>query len=342
MKQAKSPLRVDFTGGFLDLPPVYHLIKNCLTFNGSIPVFTGVKINFKPSLKKNIAVKIHFLNQAFSYTEGSVSSLLKTKNQNLCLLKKHLEYWTHKHKPLTAIFNKGCEISLYSESPLGGGLGASSALNVCLAKVFSKLSQKAMSKKQTLLLAQSLETAVLHAPAGVQDYIPALHPKQIGVLYKIFYVPGEAAPRWEAKKIPPRFLKDHTLLVHTGISHNSGQSNWEILKKLIHKDMQTLTAVQKLRDLAMRFNRLIWEGNNWHAAAQMLNTEQRLKTNFFPYWNNPAVYRIEQALRDQGAKAVKLCGAGGGGTAVVLTKSKLKKQKLKYFCLKHKLKIIWS
>ena len=284
----------------------------------------------------------------------SWKELLKDPHPALSLLKKHIEYWgdfsphSLKFEPLG--LSKKVELSkpaepsnaeewtmvLKSESPVGGGLGASSSLCVSLAKVFCSVTGARLTNKELLFLCRDLETALLHAPAGVQDYVPALE-SEPNYMYIIEHSP--LGPKWKRKKAPLDFFKDHLLLVGTGKSHHSGQNNWENLKKVMEKDQAFLKGLNHLKHNALKTVQLC-ETENWPDLFSYLNREQSLREELFPNWVNPHVRSVISLIRQKEARAVKLCGAGGGGSLLVLAKDKKNKQNIKQTCAKHDLPII--
>ncbi len=286
----------------------------------------------------------------------SWKELLKDPHPALSLLKKHIEYWgdfsphSLKSEPLSpfnrAELSKPAEPSnaeewtmvLKSESPVGGGLGASSSLCVSLAKVFCSVTGARLTNKELLFLCRDLETALLHAPAGTQDYIPALE-SEPNFMYIIEHSP--LGPKWRRKKAPLDFFKDHLLLVGTGKSHHSGQNNWENLKKVMEKDQAFLKGLNHLKHNALKTVQLCGT-ENWPDLFSCLNREQNLREELFSNWITPHVRSVISLIRQKEARAVKLCGAGGGGSLMVLAKDKKNKQNIKQTCAKHDLPIILS
>ncbi len=343
----KSPTRMDIAGGFLDIWPVHTLIENCMTVNYSLPIFTSAKwelIKKQPShpprLKNSkILIEVSFPTKKNTYTFSHIEDLLATKDQNLSLLQVHLQYWLkerksliHKMAPIT------WSLSLSSQSPKGAGLGASSSLCMSLLKLFSQILHKPFNNDyEQLWVCRDLETTLLHAPAGTQDYISAFR-SEPHLLYMISYLKGHVY--WQIKKIPPIFLQDHILLVDTGISHHSGHNNWKILKKIIEKDSKLLDGLKKLRDHALHTVK-VCEQEDWSKWENILKTEWELRKQLFTGWTNQAVLALYDSLIESGARAVKLCGAGGGGAAIVFAKNKKQKESLKQACIKKQIPIIW-
>ena len=234
--------------------------------------------------------------------------------------------------------NNISSISLKSESPVGAGLGGSSSLCISLAKVFCSLFQQELTKNELLFLCRDLEASLLHAPAGIQDYIPAME-LDPDFLYIIELTP--LGPKWKRRKAPLDFFKNHLLLVDTGKSHHSGNNNWKILKKIIEKDQETLNGVYQLRDNALKMME-ICEKEDWPGLSVCLNQEQELREKYFSNWLNPSVSSLIGLIKKEGVEAVKLCGAGGGGCLIVLAKNKAEKRKLEQMCRENKIPIIMN
>ncbi|MDE0118959.1 MAG: hypothetical protein OXM55_02995 [Bdellovibrionales bacterium] len=337
----KSSTRVDLAGGLLDIWPVYALVPDCFVLNFSIPVFTSVKLRYSSELQLSCEggppIDISVFSPSGSYKNSftRLNDLLKDSSDELSLLKKHLEYWKG-YFPREQIFLKS--IYLRSESPIGGGLGASSSLCVGLAKVLSSVFKQELRKKELLMLCRDLETSLLHAPAGIQDYIPAIE-EDPGFLYTIECM--SSGPKWNRKKIPSDFFADHFLLVDTGKSHHSGNNNWEILKKIIEKDQDILNGIYQLRDNALKTVE-ICDQENWSDLFVYVNKEQELRGRYFSNWLNPSVSSLIGLMRSHGAKAAKLCGAGGGGCLLVLAENQKHKQELEQVCEKNKISIVMN
>ena len=338
----KSPMRVDLAGGFLDIWPVHALIQDCFVVNFSIPLFTSSSIEIyskdyadSKSPAKEINIEISSLSGIYKKSFVDWKSLLESPASELHLLQKHLEYWgTQQEQNLNNI-----SICLKSESPIGAGLGGSSSLCVNLAKCFSSIFKKQMTKHQLLMLCRDIETSLLHAPAGIQDYIPALETEP-NFIYIIECTPF--GPQWKRKKVPISFFMDHLLLVDTGKSHHSGSNNWEILKKVIEKkDKSLLHGLNQLRDNALNIVD-IYEEENWEDLFTYMNKEHDIRGECFPNWLNPFVSSIINLIKDSGAESVKLCGAGGGGCLLVLSRSRKIKENIKQVCQKNKIPIIMN
>ncbi len=340
----KSPMRMDLAGGLLDVWPVYALVKDCFVINCSIPVFTSVELQknnqpvrsiyINPKKQKKINIEISSPSGSYKKSFSDFEDLLKASDEELNLLKKNLEYWIGCFKEK----REGWDIFLRSESPVGAGLGASSSLFVSLTKAFSSVLRQHLSQDELLSLCRDLETALLHSPAGIQDYIPAMG-SQPDFLYMIECTPF--GPKWKKRKAPLTFFKDHLLLIDTGGRHHSGNNNWKILKKIIEKDQNILSGLNQLKDNALKMME-ICEEENWSDLCVCLQREQELRARFFSNWLTSPVLSLINMLAGEGAEGMKLCGAGGGGCLIVLAKNKKKKKNIERICEKNNISVVMN
>lgn len=325
--------------------------------------------------KKNVGAQINIeISSPFGLYRKSFfgwNKLLEESQPELHLLKKHIEYWSNscfkykafqqgagdhqssglnhkweKEQTQVASFNSKSDnseneewnISLKSDSPVGGGLGASSSLCVSLVQAFSSLFHCQFTQVELLSLCRDLETSLLHAPAGIQDYIPSMDPVP-DFMYIIECSPF--GPKWKKIETHLEFFKEHLLLVDTGKSHHSGDNNWENLKRVMEKDQIILRGLSQLRDNALKTAELCEKGN-WSDLFSCLNREQNLREKLFSNWINAHVNSVINLVQEEGAPAVKLCGAGGGGCLMVLAKSKKNKKHIKHICEKNHIPVVMS
>ena len=406
------PARVDLAGGLLDIWPLHTFLQDCFTINFSIPVFTSVELSCREGDKESKKINVRVSSPSNLYEKSFLNgeSLLRDPAKELDLLKVHLEYWfgdkpfevlAHNKKDKTAKKDKNIKKTLRDEhfifksakgdrewdlvlesgSPVGGGLGASSALCMGLAQVFSSLCGCDLSLKELLFLCRDLEAGLLRAPAGIQDYIPAIEggsvergknknkskstgtgtgkstgkskskSKSTGTgtgkskgknknkhfIYFIEHSP--LGPKWIKRPVPEEFFADHALLLDTGKSHHSGNSNVRIVQKALQQDSYILEGLRLLRDNALNMMK-VCEAEDWPGLFAYVNQEQELRTRFFPGWLPLEKKGVIDLVKEAGAGAVKLCGAGGGGALFVLAKTKQAKQNIQKVCKRHSIPVI--
>ena len=57
---------------------------------------------------------------------------------------------------------------------------------------------------------------------------------------------------------------------------------------------------------------------DWKSVARLLREEWKLRKTNAPRISTPLIEKLIKAAKDSGARAAKVCGAGGGGCVVFL------------------------
>ncbi len=290
-----SPTRIDLAGGTLDLWPLYTLLDGAVTVNFAIDIFTTVTLERLDGPQIIIDLK----NVKFHKTFKNIDELFKNKSEEVAFIKPHLKYW----RP-----NYGIKISVHSESPVGGGLGGSSSVTAGLCKAFAILNNQSPTDYEFVELAHNIEAQILHKLTGTQDYVPAIR----GGLNYIRYNMNNL--KFETEKFPHGILEDHGFLVYTGQPHNSGLNNWDVLKKSIAADKNTMLCLQKLQSVAYDME-ATFRTKKWSELKTLFDLEYKWRVKLSKGFSSPKIEKIKKIVSKNGA--VKICGAGGGGCVFV-------------------------
>ena len=294
----KSPTRVDLAGGTLDLWPLYSFLGKAQTINVAIDVYSEAKLI--PRMDQQIVIHSWDLNYKKVFSD--LSDLLNSKDQELSF-----------YKPILIFFNPivGFELQTKSQSPVGGGLGGSSSLMISVLKAFHKLLNLPMCDSHEMVyLAHNLEAQMLMTPTGTQDYYPAYS----GGFNLLTYTPQGIEQKVISVGRSP--LKDNFLLVYTGRSHHSGINNFEVLKAAVNKDKVTLSALHALNEVAIE-TRACCEAGTWDEIPRLFNLEFKYRVQLTSAFSSPEILKLKEISLSNGAKAIKICGAGGGGCVLI-------------------------
>jgi D-glycero-alpha-D-manno-heptose-7-phosphate kinase len=296
----KSPTRVDLAGGTLDLWPLYLLVGGASTVNVAIDIYTHAVIE---SLDNgHVILESKDLNLVKEYKD--LEEALNDTDPRMILLQTQLRYW----KP-----RQGFKLTTQSDSPVGGGLGGSSSLTISIMKAFAQFcGRKFNSAHELVHVAHNIEAEILNTPTGTQDYYPAVSG---GLNILKFNYDGIQQETLEVENSP---LAQHFLLVYTGKAHHSGLNNFEVMKGAVSKDPRTVQALKDIRSIAVRTEKAVRE-QAWSALPQLFREEFEARVRLAPAFSCPEIEKLNELSLQNGAEAVKICGAGGGGCVLVWT-----------------------
>lgn len=300
---AQSATRVDLAGGTLDLWPLSVLVKEAATLNSSIDCYT--KASFSINKKMTVQVKSPDFSEEFEF--DSVKSFLAKADNKLSLLQAAFSSLDHPEKALG-------EWKLVSESPAGSGLGGSSSLLISILKVMEMIEEKASSEERLVEKARNIETKVLKTPAGIQDYFS---PVKKGLNFISYESTGF---KRELMSEAFDFLNPQITIVDSQIKHHSGMNNWDILKKFIDGDEKVMGALTEIAQITHDLKSAL-NSKNIDQVVTCFDRELEARKNVSEsYINSDLKSFLNKLKKHSSVKALKVCGAGGGGCVLLLHK----------------------
>ena len=293
--RSSAPTRLDLAGGTLDIWPLYLLHEGARTLN------VAITLRAECVLSEHAAGGLH----ATSRDTGAV------------LRASHWSALTGDEEPRLAarllrhFRAENLSVVTGSQSPVGAGLAGSSALNIALCAALAAWQRKSYAPEALIDLALNLEAQVIRAPTGAQDYRPAVY----GGLACLEL--GPEGVRRRALPIDAGELDERIVVVYTGDSRNSGVNNWEVMRRHLDGDRQVVDALGRIRDVAVAMEDAL-ERRDWPKVGRQLADEWRIRKGLAPNVSTPAIDALVDEGLAAGARAAKVCGAGGGGCVLFL------------------------
>jgi D-glycero-alpha-D-manno-heptose-7-phosphate kinase len=204
---------------------------------------------------------------------------------------------------------KGVALRTRSDSPVGAGIAGSSALNIAVCGALNHWCGANLDAEGLLRVAMNVEAQAIDVPTGVQDYRPALYGGVSAVELRV-----DGIHRRELA-LDPRELERRLVLVFTHASRNSGINNWEITKRHIDGDPTIFRRFEEIRDIATAMRESL-ERSDWHEVGRQIAAEWEARKALAPGVTTAAIDDLIGRARKAGARAGKVCGAGGGGCLV--------------------------
>lgn len=293
-----APMRVDFAGGTLDLPPIFLFHHPAPTVNASINVKASVKIT--PSDKMTIVSKDQNVSASWNSWEE-----VEWENQPMLELAGRL-IKVFQPDPIT--------IEITSEAPAGSGLGGSSVIGIAITAALAKYVGKELNQRELVEITKSIETQTIKVPTGYQDYWGAVYG---GVNAYQIELDGNLTINKLGSAEFRKQLDDHMMLVYVGKPHFSGVNNWQLFKNHIDNEGGTVEFFEDLKQNAVAMQQA-FEAEDMNAIAENMNKDWQVRKAMLPTMTTPEIETLTEKAMANGAMALRVCGAGAGGCALLL------------------------
>ena len=287
-----APTRVDLAGGTIDLWPLYLFHPGAQTINAALSLRAHCQI--APRADGRVVIVSEDTRERI---EAAGPGDLDV--DRLPLIARLVRYFGA----------RGVEVTTRSESPVGAGLGGSSAMCVAATSALAAWTEAALAGEALLTLAMNIETQVLGVPAGVQDYRPAYYGGVLAIELGLTGTPTTPL------RVDPDELARRLVVAYTGASRNSGVNNWDVYRWRIERRAPVIAAFDGIRD-ATTAMRAAFERTDWPGVAAALSADWQARRHLSAAVTTPLIDQLLEGARAAGARAGKVCGAGGGGCLV--------------------------
>jgi len=112
--------------------------------------------------------------------------------------------------------------------------------------------------------------------------------------------------------VDPEELERRIVLAYTGAPHFSGTNNWEITKRHIDGDRHVFDCFERIAAAAGGVRDALTRGD-WGGVAEQITLEWEARKKLAPGVTTPLIDTLMAGAFSAGARAAKVCGAGGGG-----------------------------
>jgi D-glycero-alpha-D-manno-heptose-7-phosphate kinase len=293
-----APCRADLAGGTIDIWPLYLFHPGARSVNIALDIQTACCIT--PRRDREIHLRSHDTAREESF--ASLEVLLSATS------------YTH---PLAAYLVRffqptdGFVLETYSESPAGAGISGSSALMIATTAALARFTGQQIELEQLRLISQNVEAQVIRVPTGCQDYYPAIY----GGVNAIHL--EASGIRREQIAVPVDEINQRFVLFYTGAPRQSGINNWEVFKQHIEGDERVIRNFAELARIAQEMQQALTE-QSWDTVENLIAEEWNLRRANAPGISTSIIDKLIEVAKRNGARAAKVCGAGGGGCVIAL------------------------
>ena len=203
--------------------------------------------------------------------------------------------------------NLKLELHHHGDLPAQSGVGSSSAFAVGLIKSLYAIKKHKIDSFELASEAIIFEQNDLLETVGSQDQIAC----SVG---GINYIEFQKNNLWKVNKInlTEKYINDlesRIVLIYTGIPRFSSDISDGLLNKIETKSK----LMNRTKKMAEEFNQILLSNSNLDDVGEMLHESWKIKKELNPYSVTEALESFYQIAINNGAKAGKILGAGGGG-----------------------------
>ena len=298
--RSRAPLRLGLSGGGTDVSPYSDQFGGC-TLSTSINLYAYCTI--EPTQDNKVEFWASDINERFFS-----DSKQKFKIDDVLPLHKGI------YNKVVSKFNgnKGLSFKLttYSDALPGSGLGSSSTMVVAILQAFVEWLKLPLGEYDLAHLAYEIEREDLELKGGKQDQYAAVFG---GVNFIEFYKDDKVIVNpLRVKQWIKNELEDSLVLYYTGQSRESSRIIEEQIKGASQKDEKSLTAMHNTKATSIKMKEALLKGDFREFIACM-NRGWEEKKKASPVISNQHLEDIYDYAIENGARAGKISGAGGGG-----------------------------
>jgi len=294
--KVSAPARIDFGGSTLDLSPITKFFPQNVVTNLAISLRTEVILSGR---KTGVSIK---------NTKDSTEHIFDNTGMMKDDRTLRLFYEALKARGI----ENGVEIRVTTGSPYGAGLGGSSVLLTALLKALDIFMERDIDDVELIDGAAEIESRIIGGPTGKQDYIAAVH----GGLNAVRFPEG-ASPKIERLETPPCKLSDILYVFFTGKAHFSGDNNFTIAERCLSGNKEYIDSLRRIEENSIKIYGALKDFYTDSLIAA-LRDEMRIRRDILPSFTNEKIDQIERKIIRMGG-ALKVCGAGGGGSVFAIT-----------------------
>jgi D-glycero-alpha-D-manno-heptose-7-phosphate kinase len=277
---ARAPTRLDFGGGWTDVPP-YSDREGGAVCNVAITRYATATV----ALHGHVAAR----GDASSRDDALIRAALRRADI------------------------PGAEATLVSDFPVGAGLGGSSAAGVALAGALAELAGEGRSRGELAERSRATEVEELGVAGGFQDHYAAAYGGALLLTFggcvgvEQLAMPGDTADA----------LARRALLVYTGESRISGDTITAVRDAYLAGDARVCGALARMKALAGKMAAALRQGD-LDTLGPLVGEHWTHQRSLHPSITTARIDAIVAAAARAGALGVKALGASGGGCVVAI------------------------
>jgi D-glycero-alpha-D-manno-heptose-7-phosphate kinase len=302
--RSRAPLRIGLAGGGTDVSPYSDVYGGCI-LNATINMFAYTTIETRDD------EKVHFHAADMKKTfEANAQSNFELTNDLLLhtAIYNRVVRDFNNNKPLAI------NVITYSDAPPGSGLGSSSTMVVSILAAYRELLKLPLGEYDLAHLAFEIEREDCQLSGGKQDQYAATFG---GVNFMEFHQDRVLVNPLRIRSEILSELESQMILYFTGVSRDSGKIIDDQIKAAGDKsDNKSLDSLHLVKEHAFEMKECLLR-NDIDGMSAILKASWEAKKGTSKSISNAHVEQVAKLAIANGAKALKLSGAGGGGFMMI-------------------------
>jgi D-glycero-alpha-D-manno-heptose-7-phosphate kinase len=290
---AQAPVRIDFGGGWTDVPP-YTVEQGGCVCNLAIAMHARATL-----ADRACGVEVSMENHS---ARAERASLLQAEGDAALAV--------------AALRRAGLEnvrLDIASDFPRGAGLGGSSAAGVAIAAAVAEWRHESASRSELAMRSRALEVDGLGIAGGFQDHYAAAYGGALGLRF---------GSETEVEQIPlsdrlVAALERQCIIAYTGASRISGATITAVLDAYRDRVPRVVNALSRMRTLAELMIEAL-KGESVDDLGLLVAEHWEHQRSLHEKIPTPLIDQILELARSHGALGGKALGASGGGCVLII------------------------
>lgn len=279
---ARAPVRIDFGGGWTDVPPYSEDRGGCVC---------------------NVAIALHAIATLRTRREGDRDDVSLIGGGDAALAQAAIRR--------AAVSD--VTVSLRSEFPVGAGLGGSSAAGVAVNGALAAWCGATLERAALAETSRRIEVEDLGVPGGRQDHYAAAFGGALG----LWFGGGTKVQRLELTPATRTALERRCLVIYTGESRISGDTITAVIDAYRAGTPRVVTALERMKQLAEEMIEVLRRGDI-DALGALVGEHWVHQRSLHPAIPTPRIDALLERAASAGALGGKALGASGGGCVVII------------------------
>jgi D-glycero-alpha-D-manno-heptose-7-phosphate kinase len=205
-------------------------------------------------------------------------------------------------------------VSVRSDFPIGAGLGGSSAAGVATVAALAAACGETMTPTAIAELSREIEIGDLGIPGGRQDHYAAAYGGALGLRFSANHVDVQPIPLTAQVRAQ---IEERCTIVYTGQSRISGETINAVLGAYRQGVPRVLNALQHMRAKAEQIAVALGAGD-LDRIASLVSEQWAHQRSLHSAIPTPLIDEIISKARGAGAIGAKALGASGGGCVLLI------------------------